>query len=229
MELDFIQSMNREKLGRDRVNPELEGVIKSYELAHRMQGEMPAVLDLNKETEATKELYGLNRRTTASFGTKCLTARRMIEAGVRFVEITHGNWDHHFNIQTTLPASCDQVDHGIAGLLTDLEQRGLLEETLVVWTGEFGRTPYAQGKTGRDHNNKAFTLWMAGGGVAAGTSYGSSGEFGFEATENPVPIVDFHATMLALLGLDHEKLTYRHAGRDFRLTDVKGRVIREVM
>jgi hypothetical protein len=228
-ELDFVQMMNREKLQRDHVNPDVEGVIKSYELAERMQGEMPKVLDLSRESESVRALYGLNNRATSSFGTKCLMARRLIESGVRFVEITHGNWDHHFNIQTTLPASCEQVDKGCAGLLADLQQRGLLDETLVVWTGEFGRTPYGQGANGRDHNNKAFTLWMAGGGVAAGTSYGTSGEFGFEAEENPVPIVDFHATMLALLGLDHERLTYRYAGRDFRLTDVKGRVIREVI
>jgi Protein of unknown function (DUF1501) len=229
MELDFIQAMNRSKLQREAVNPELEGVIKSYELAYRMQGEMPEVLDFSKESQATKDLYGLDRRTTSSFGSKCLMARRLVEAGVRFVEITHGNWDHHFNISQTLPASCEQVDHGLAGLLVDLEQRGMLDETLVVWTGEFGRTPYGQSKTGRDHNNKAFTTWMAGGGVSAGTSYGSSGEFGYEAVENPVPIVDFHATMLALLGLDHEKLTYKHAGRDFRLTDVKGRIIHDVI
>jgi hypothetical protein len=229
LELDFIQAVNRDKLARDRVNPELEGVIKSYELAYRMQGEMPGVLDLDKETKETKDLYGLDQRTTSSFGSKCLMARRLAEAGVRFIEITHGNWDHHFNITTVLPAACEQVDRGLAALLIDLERRGMLDETLVVWTGEFGRTPYGQARSGRDHNNKAFTLWMAGGGVAAGTSYGSSGDFGYEAAENPVPIVDFHATLLALLGLDHEQLTYRYAGRDFRLTDVKGRVVSDVI
>jgi len=228
-ELEFIQSMNQEKLRRDQSNNELDGVIKSYELAYRMQGEMPEVMDISKESEETKNLYGLNSPKSANFGAKCLMARRMIESGVRFVEVSHGNWDHHFNIEQALPSSCEEIDRGAAGLLIDLERRGLLEETLVVWTGEFGRTPYAQAKSGRDHNNKAFTLWMAGGGVKAGKSYGSSGDFGHEATENPVPIVDFHATMLALLGLDHEKLTYRHAGRDFRLTDVKGRVVRDVI
>lgn len=228
-ELDFIQSMNREKLRRDQTNSELDGVIKSYELAYRMQGQMPEVMDVTKESQETQKLYGMDSPKSANFGAKCLMARRLIEAGVRFVEVSHGNWDHHFNIEQALPDNCDQIDQGAAGLLIDLEQRGLLEETLVVWSGEFGRTPYAQAKSGRDHNNKAFTLWMAGGGVKAGTSYGSSGDFGHEASENPVPIVDFHATMLALLGLDHEKLTYRHAGRDFRLTDVKGRVIRDVI
>jgi uncharacterized protein (DUF1501 family) len=171
----------------------------------------------------------LDSRATSGFGRKCLLARRLIEAGVRFVEITHGNWDQHTQLKTALEGNCESIDLPISGLLTDLQKRGLLEETLVVWTGEFGRTPYAQGRDGRDHNNKAFTLWFAGGGTKAGTSYGSSGEHGHEATENPVPIADLHATMLALLGLDHERLTYRHAGRDFRLTDVKGRVIRDVM
>lgn len=228
-ELEFIQSMNREKLRRDQTNSELDGVIKSYELAYRMQGQMPEVMDVTKESQETQKLYGMDSPKSANFGAKCLMARRLIESGVRFVEVSHGNWDHHFNIEQALPDNCDQIDQGAAGLLIDLERRGLLEETLVVWSGEFGRTPYAQAKSGRDHNNKAFTLWMAGGGVKAGTSYGSSGDFGHEASENPVPIVDFHATMLALLGLDHEKLTYRHAGRDFRLTDVKGRVIRDVI
>lgn len=229
LELDFIQSMNQDKLNNEQVNPELEGSIKSYELAFRMQGEMPKVMDLSQESESTKRMYGMDNRKSSSFGAKCVMARRFIESGVRFVEITHGNWDHHFNIETALPDNCEQIDHGIAGLLADLQQRGLLESTLIVCTGEFGRTPYAQAKNGRDHNNKAFTLWMAGGGVRPGMSYGSSGEFGYEAVEKPVPIVDFHATMLALLGFDHEKLTYRHAGRDFRLTDVKGKIIRDLI
>ncbi len=164
--------MNQEKLAHDQSNPELEGTIKSYELAFRMQGEMPKVMDLSQESETTKKLYGMESRKSSNFGAKCLMARRFIESGVRFVEITHGNWDHHFNIDTALPDNCEQIDHGIAGLLADLQQRGLLESTLIVCTGEFGRTPYAQAKNGRDHNNKAFTLWMAGGGVKPGVSYG---------------------------------------------------------
>ena len=228
-ELDFIQTLNRKKLAQDKSNGEVEGVIESYELAFRMQSEMPKILDLSQETATTKSLYGTERRATSAFAKKCLLARRLIESGVRFVEITHGNWDHHQQLDTNLPNNCEAIDQPVAALLQDLEKRGLLQETLVVWTGEFGRTPYAQGRDGRDHNNKAFTLWMAGGGVKAGTSYGNSGDYGHEATENPVPIVDFHATMLALLGLDHEKLTYRYAGRDFRLTDVKGRVVKEVI
>ncbi len=228
-ELQFIQGMNHEKLQQEGYQPDVEGVIQSYELAFRMQSEMPKVMDLSKETAETQRLYGTDVNATSAFAQKCLLARRFIEAGVRFVEITHGNWDHHNNIDVELPRNCEAIDRPIAGLLADLERRGLLEETLVVWTGEFGRTPYAQGRNGRDHNNLAFTLWMAGGGVKAGTSYGSSGDHGHIAVDRPVPMVDFHATLLALLGLDHEKLTYRYAGRDFRLTDVRGRVVRDVI
>jgi uncharacterized protein (DUF1501 family) len=184
------------------------------------------VLDIKSESEQTKELYGLDRKETKGFGSKCLVARRMIEAGVRFVEISQGSWDHHANLNQNLTTNCGAIDRPMYGLITDLKQRGLLDETLIVWAGEFGRTPYAQGRDGRDHNHKAFSLWMAGGGVAAGKQYGRSGDFGAEATENPVPIVDFHATLLALLGLDHEQLTFPYAGRDFRLTETKGQVIK---
>jgi hypothetical protein len=228
-ELDFIQAMNRKKLERDSGDQEIEGVIHSYELAFRMQSELPKVMDVKSESEETKTLYGLDRKETKAFGSKCLMARRMAESGVRFIEISHGAWDHHNNLTKNLLDNCTSIDRPLYGLLTDLKQRGLLDETLVVWTGEFGRTPYAQGRDGRDHNHKAFSLWMAGGGVAAGQRYGVSGEFGVEATENPVPVVDFHATLLALLGLDHEQLTYPYAGRDFRLTDTKGRVIRDLI
>lgn len=228
-ELNFIQSLNREKLNRDSVNPDVEGVIQSYELAFRMQREMPQVLDLSLETAATQQAYGIDSTQTEDMGRKCLLARRMIEAGVRFVEITHGNWDHHFSLNAKLKQSCDEVDQPIAALLADLAQRDLLKDTLIVWTGEFGRTPYAEGQEGRDHNTKAFSMWMAGGGVRPGINYGRSDDYGYEAVENPVQIADLHATMLAILGLDHESLTYRHAGRDFRLTDVKGRVISEII
>jgi len=248
-ELDLVQSLNREELRRDKVNPDVEGVIESYELAFRMQAQMPQVMDLSKESEATKKMYGISsgdtigyggfggggggfgggNGSTEDFGRKCLLARRLVEAGVRFVEISHGNWDQHFNLSNALAANCHSVDQPIAALLTDLKQRGLLKDTLVVWAGEFGRTPHAQGGDGRDHNNKGFTVWMAGGGAKGGTSYGSTDDYGYEAVENKVPIVDLHATMLALLGLDHEKLTYKYAGRDFRLTDVRGNVVRDVM
>lgn len=227
-ELDFMQALNRMKLERDRVNPDVEGAIEASELAFRMQSEMPEVLDVNDENEATRKLYGIGNGPSDDFGRKCLLARRMIESGVRFVEVTHGNWDHHNNLNAALQRNCDEVDQPAAGLLADLKKRGLLEDTLVVFTGEFGRTPYAQGQDGRDHNNKAFTLWMAGGGVKGGFSYGRSNEYGYDVDENPVPIHDLHATMLALLGLDHERLTYNYAGRDFRLTDVHGTVIRDI-
>jgi hypothetical protein len=228
-ELDFIQGMNQKKLLNDPGDQEIEGVIRSYEMAYRMQSELPTVLDIQSESEQTKELYGLDRKDTKSFGSKCLVARRMIEAGVRFVEVSQGSWDHHASLNQKLTENCNAIDRPMYGLITDLKQRGLLDETLIVWAGEFGRTPYAQGRDGRDHNHKAFSLWMAGGGIAAGKQYGRSGDFGVEATENPVPVVDFHATLLALLGLDHQQLTYPYAGRDFRLTDTKGQVIRELI
>ena len=228
-ELELIQSLNREKLARDRVNPDVEGVIESYELAFKMQSQMPQVMDISKETDATKKLYGIGDNATEDFGRKCLLARRMVEAGVRFVEVTHGNWDQHFNLSVALGNNARSVDLPIAGLLTDLRTRGLLKDTLVVWAGEFGRTPHAQGGDGRDHNNKAFTIWMAGGGVRGGLSYGQTDEYGYEAVENKVQIHDLHATALALLGLDHEKLTFNYAGRDFRLTDVHGEVVKAVM
>jgi hypothetical protein len=228
-ELELIQTLNREALRRDRYNPEIEGVIESYELAFKMQSQMPAAMDITKETDATKKLYGIGTGSTDDMGRKCLLARKFIESGVRFVEITHGNWDHHFNLTTTLANNARDVDTPIAGLLTDLKQRGLLKDTLVVWSGEFGRTPHAQGGDGRDHNNKGFTLWMAGGGAKGGTSYGTTDDYGYEAVENKVQIHDLHATILALLGLDHEKLTYRYAGRDFRLTDVSGTVVKDII
>ncbi|MEQ1850030.1 MAG: DUF1501 domain-containing protein [Chthoniobacteraceae bacterium] len=242
-ELELIQTLNREALRRDKYNPEVEGVIESFELAFKMQSQMPAVMDISKETEATKKLYGIGDGGrgggggffggggggTDDMGRKCLLARKFIEAGVRFVEICHGNWDQHFNLSNALEGNCKSVDQPIAGLLTDLKQRGLLKDTLVVWSGEFGRTPHAQGGDGRDHNNKGFTLWMAGGGVKGGLSYGQTDDYGYEAVENKVQIHDLHATILALLGLDHEKLTFNYAGRDFRLTDVEGNVVKAIM
>ncbi|WP_113962186.1 DUF1501 domain-containing protein [Roseimicrobium gellanilyticum] len=244
--LDLIQAMNRESLARDVVNPEVEGVIESFELAFKMQVQMPGVLDLSGESATTKALYGISEGGSGrrgggggggarfdsspdDFGRKCLLARRLSEAGVRFVEIAGGNWDQHFNLATGHEANAAAVDQPIAGLLTDLKQRGLLKDTLVVCTGEFGRTPHAQGGDGRDHNHKAFTLWMAGGGVKGGYSHGATDELGYEAVENKVHVHDLHATMLHLLGLDHERLTYRYAGRDFRLTDVHGNVVKQIL
>jgi len=229
-QLDLVQALNQSRMQQDGgVSAEVEGVIESYELAFRMQAEVPKVLDLSKESSATKALYGIGNETTDTFGKQCLMARKLVEAGVRFIEITHGNWDHHFNLRTALERNCSEIDQPISGLLQDLKQRGLLKDTLVIWGGEFGRTPHSQGEDGRDHNNKGFTLWMAGGGVKGGMTYGRTDDYGYEAVENKMHIHDWHATVLHLLGLDHEKLTYRYAGRDFRLTDVYGTVAKEIM
>lgn len=228
-DLDLIQSLNRSSLVRGGATAQVEGVTESFELAYRMQQQMPAVMDLSKENAATQKLYGIGEATTDDFGRKCLLARRMVEAGVRFVEITHGNWDHHFNLGNALPESCASVDKPVAGLLADLKSRGLLKDTLVIWSGEFGRTPHAEGADGRDHNVAGFSLWMAGGGVKAGYTHGRTDDYGYEAVDGKVSIHDWHATILHLLGLDHEKLTYRHAGRDFRLTDIHGAVVRGIV
>ncbi len=229
-QLDLVQSLNKSRMSLDGgVSQEVEGVIESYELAFRMQAEVPKVMDISKETTATKDLYGIDGGATDAFGKQCLMARKFVEAGVRFIEITNGNWDQHFNLKTTLERNCGNIDKPIAGLLQDLKQRGLLKDTLVVWGGEFGRTPHSQGDDGRDHNNKGFTIWMAGGGVKGGMNYGKTDDYGYEAVENKMHIHDWHATVLALLGLDHERLTYRYAGRDFRLTDVYGTVAKEII
>lgn len=229
-QLDFIQKLNKEKLKQEKENPGVEGVIESYELAFRMQSALPELMDLSKEDAKTMELYGISGNgPTNNFGRQCLLARRFAEAGVRFIEVEHGNWDTHFNMSTQLPNLCEQIDQPIAGLLTDLKRRGMLDDTLVLWAGEFGRTPFAQNGDGRDHNNKGFTTWMAGGGVKGGFSYGSTDETGAEAVEGKCHIHDWHATILQLLGLDHTQLTYRYAGRDFRLTDVAGNVIKDII
>ncbi len=229
-QIDLIQKLNQSRMRLDGgVSPEIEGVIESYELAFRMQAEVPGVMDISKENPSTLKLYGIGEGATDTFGKQCLMARKFVEAGVRFIEITHGNWDQHFNLSTALENNCGQVDLPIAGLLQDLKQRDLLKETLVIWGGEFGRTPHSQGNDGRDHNNKGFTLWMAGGGVKGGMNYGATDDHGYEAVENRMPIHDWHATVLHLLGLDHERLTYRYAGRDFRLTDVYGNVAKDIL
>ncbi len=215
-------------------NAALEGRIDSFELAFRMQNAMPEAEDVSKETEKTQNLYGLDDPVTAPFGRQCLLARRLAERGVRFVPVTHsdGNvqWDQHGDLRKGHSKNAREVDRPIAGLLKDLKARGLLKDTLVLWGGEFGRTPTVEGggRDGRDHNPEGFTVWMAGGGVKPGFRYGATDDYGWYAAEDKVHIHDLHATLLALLGLDHEKLTYRHAGRDFRLTDVAGRVVKEL-
>ncbi|MAG93543.1 MAG: sulfatase [Planctomycetaceae bacterium] len=228
-QLDLIQALNREKIRRDKYQPGVEGVIESYELAFRMQDAMPALMDTSKETQATLRMYGADGGATENFGKQCLLARRFVEAGVRFVEVTHGNWDQHANLSVDHQARAEACDKPIAGLLQDLKQKDMLKETLIIWGGEFGRTPAAQGGDGRNHNNKGYTTWMAGGGVKGGFSYGATDEHGFEAVENKCHIHDWHATILHLLGLDHEQLTYRYAGRDFRLTDVHGNVAKDII
>jgi hypothetical protein len=229
MQLDFLQALNKGELEREPHNPGVEGAIESFELAFRMQKDLPKLMDLAGETAAVKEMYGIGEQNTEAFGRQCLLARRLVEAGVRFVEITSGQWDHHQNLKTALTNKATSIDKPIAGLLRDLKSRGLLKDTLVLWGGEFGRTPYAQGTDGRDHNHRGFTTWMAGGGVKGGLSYGSTDDFGYEAVEGKMHIHDWHATILHLLGLDHERLTYRYAGRDMRLTDVKGNVVKEII
>ncbi len=230
-QLDLIRDLNSHKLERDVFHPEIEGAIESFELAFRMQDEVPNLLDLSSETAATLESYGVGTGLpTDRFGRQCLLARRMAEAGVRFIELTAPkDWDHHFLLHTALPESCAATDQPIAALLADLKDRGMLKDTLVIWAGEFGRTPYAQSGTGRDHNNKGYTIWMAGGGVQGGLAFGSTDELGYQAVEDPVHIHDWHATILHLLGLDHTKLTFNYAGRDFRLTDVYGDIVQGVI
>lgn len=233
LQLEALRQNNHQFLESTGSDQALEGRIASFELAFRMQGEMPKVEDLSGESSATKALYGLNDPVTENFGRQCLLARRFLERGVRFVQVSHSDafvqWDQHGDLRKGHTKNAREVDKPIAALLYDLKQRGLLEDTLVWWGGEFGRTPTAQGSNdGRDHNPEGFTMWLAGGGVKGGYSHGATDEYGFFAQQGKVHIHDMHATILHLLGMDHERLTYRHAGRDFRLTDVHGKVVDEI-
>lgn len=232
LELGLLDRFNRKHRQSRPANSALDARIKSFETAFGMQMEMPGVLDLSKETDATHKLYGLERGSNKGFAWQCLVARRMAERGVRFIELidvgSHSNWDAHGDMKTHEPLARN-IDQPIAGLLKDLKSRGLLDDTLVVFTTEFGRTPQAESQTGRGHHNSAFTSWLAGGGVKPGITYGVSNEFGSQVAENPVHVHDFHATILHLLGFDHEKLTFRHGGRDFRLTDVSGNVVKAIL
>jgi hypothetical protein len=224
--------MNREHQTHSGPEASLEARINSFELAFRMQTELPRVEDLSAESAATQKLYGMDDPVTANFGRMCLMARRFAESGVRFIQVTHNDnkvqWDQHADLKNGHEKNALEVDQPIAGLLQDLKARGLLDDTLVWWGGEFGRTPTMQGKNGRDHNPEGFTMWLAGGGVKGGLRYGTTDDYGYFAAENKVHIHDLHATILHLLGLDHERLTYRYAGRDFRLTDVEGRVVEDL-
>ena len=234
-QLDYLAKLNATHQQTRAHESELSARIASYELAYRMQAQAPEAIDLSRESAETKSLYGMDDPKSADFGRKCLMARRMVERGVRFVQVYSGgghndeNWDAHGDVNKNHELHCGETDKPIAGLLTDLKRRGLLDDTLIVWSGEFGRMPNSQNGVGRDHNPKGFTAWMAGGGVKGGTVYGSTDEIGYAAAEDKVHVHDLHATILHLLGLDHTVLTYFHGGRDQRLTDVHGNVIRPLL
>jgi hypothetical protein len=234
-QLDYLASLNEPHRASRPHDSELAARIATYELAYRMQATAPDAVELANESAATKALYGLDDAKTADFGRKCLMARRLVERGVRFVQVYSGgghldeNWDAHSDVDRNHALHCAETDKPIAGLLADLKSRGLLDETLVIWSGEFGRMPISQNGKGRDHNPKGFTAWLAGAGVKGGTVVGSTDELGYAAAENPVHVHDLHATILHLLGFDHTQLTYFHGGRDQRLTDVHGRVVPEVL
>jgi hypothetical protein len=229
-QLDMVQQLNQlHRHGRED-DSRLEARIASLELAFRMQVQAPEAFDIDSEPEAVQRLYGLDQKPTREFGRRCLLARRLVERGVRFVELFSPlDWDQHTGIRSLLPERCASVDRPIAGLLTDLKARGLLDETLVLWGGEFGRSPVAQKGDGRDHHPYGFSMWLAGGGVRGGMVHGATDEFGWYAVENKVHIHDLHATILHLMGIDHEKLTYHYSGRDYRLTDVHGQVVRQII
>ena len=240
--LNFQNSFDREFLKESGHNSQVEAAIRNHEIAYKMQAAVPELCDLKGETDATKRLYGLDSPDdqTAAYARQCLLARRLVERGVRFVELScltekigaggaANPWDQHGALEKGHAAMAHQVDQPIAGLLQDLKVRGMLDETLVIWAGEFGRTPFSQGSNGRDHNPFGFSIWMAGGGIKGGTIYGETDEFGYHVTENKCDFYDLWATVLHQLGLDHENLTYRHGGRDVRLTDVHGRVLHPIL
>lgn len=229
-QLDFMAKLNDEHMRRHTRDAEFANRMQSFELAFRMQKEATEVVDLSRETPTTHKLYGIDNPASKSYGSKCLMARRLVESGVRFVQVySDGEWDAHDNLEENHTHHCAATDVPVAGLLTDLEARGLLDSTLVIWGGEFGRMPISQNGKGRDHNPKGFMQWMAGAGIKGGVSYGKTDEIGYEAVENPVSVNDLHATILHLLGLDHKRLTYLHNGRSYRLTDVAGEVIQEIL
>lgn len=237
-QLDWLRDLNQAHAAQRADDSRLNARLESFELAFRMQREAPEAFDISNETEATKKLYGVDEPVTDHFGKQCLMARRLVERGVRMVQVYHTQtskrsscqlWDQHSNLATELPNNCQSTDQPIAGLLADLKQRGLLNETLVIWGGEFGRTPTAESGTGREHHPFGFSMWMAGGGVKGGMVHGATDEFGWHSVENKVHVHDLHATILHLMGIHHEKLTYNYAGRDYRLTDVHGKVVKEIL
>ena len=224
--VDTASALNRIR-GNHVADPEIETRIKQYELAYRMQMSVPELMDVSNEPKHILDLYG-TKGADGTFAGNCLLARRLAERGVRFIQLYHRGWDHHGGIEKGLPATTKHIDQGSAALVQDLKQRGMLDDTLIVWAGEFGRTPMAQG-SGRDHHMKAFSLWMAGGGIQPGITYGATDELGYNAEQDRVSVHDLHATMLHLLGVDHKRLTYRYQGRDFRLTDVEGELVHGIM
>jgi hypothetical protein len=233
-ELDALRQLNRFHQATRPDDTRLAARIESFELAYRMQTQAPDAFDITKESDSTRTLYGIDRKETETFGCQCLLARRLVERGVRFVQLYHTTggfqpWDQHSDLKGGHTKNALATDRPIAGLLADLQARGLLDDTLVIWGGEFGRTPAAEGTNGRDHHPYGFTMWLAGGGVRGGYVHGATDEFGWDAVQDRVHVHDLHATILHLLGLDHERLTYRHAGRDFRLTDVSGTVAKAIL
>ena len=232
-QLDTIGALNRQQLGK-QIDPEIETRISQYEMAYRMQTSVPGLIDLGDEKPSTFEAYGPQSRVPGTFAANCLLARRLAERDVRFIQLYHRGWDQHYNLPSDLRLQSEDIDQPSAALIRDLKQRGLLDDTLVIWGGEFGRTTYSQGKLeaanyGRDHHGRCFTMWLAGGGVKPGTVYGETDDFSFNVVRDPVHVHDFNATLLHLLGLDHTRLTYRAQGRDFRLTDVHGEVVKGIL
>jgi uncharacterized protein (DUF1501 family) len=227
-----LRQLNELHKRQRQIDSTLDARISSFELAFRMQIQAPEAFAIDQESAATRKLYGIDNQTTEAFGKQCLLARRLVERGVRFVQVydtANGGWDHHSDLKAGLPARCANVDQPIAGLLKDLKSRGLLDETLVVWGGEFGRTPTAEGTDGREHHPFGFTMWLAGGGVRGGQVHGATDDFGWFAVRDKVHVHDLHATILHLMGINHERLTYRYGGRDYRLTDVSGQVVQKIL
>jgi hypothetical protein len=225
--VDAVQRLNKMQEGVVD-DPEIATRIAQYEMAFRMQTSVPGLMDLSSEPKSILDLYGA-KSGDGSFASNCLLARRLAERGVRFIQLYHRDWDHHGNIKKDVQVTAGEVDQGATALLKDLKQRKMLDETLVIWGGEFGRTPMSQGGTGRDHHIKGFSVWLAGGGIKGGFTYGSTDKLGYNAVENVVEVHDLHATMFYLLGIDHKKLTFKFQGRDFRLTDVHGNVVKDIL
>jgi hypothetical protein len=231
--LDTLRKLNEEKL-QESGDPEIEARIAQYELAFRMQTSIPELTDLSSEPAHVFEMYGKDSKTPGKYGYNCLLARRLAERGVRFIQLFHQGWDQHGNLPKQIRAQCRDTDQPTSALLTDLEQRGMLDDTLVIWGGEFGRTVYSQGgltnkSYGRDHHPSCFSMWMAGGGIKGGTTFGKTDEYSVNVAENGVHVHDMQATILHLMGIDHERLTFKYQGRHFRLTDVHGRIVKEVL